>query len=428
MILNNIHKELGFKKYFNNTLWLFSERIIRMIISIVIGVMLTRYLNPIQFGTYSYVQSFVGLFILIANLGLDEILVREIVNDKFHTESLLNTALFLKLIGFLIMLIILTIFIYIFNFDINIKIYIYVIALSILFQSFNVIEFYLQAKIMGKHFSILSLISLLISSCLKIYFIYNKAPLISFFYLITLESLIITVLQIFVLKKKTNIILNPRLFSKKIAIYLLNNSWPLIFTGIVVSLYMKIDQIMIMDLLNSTAVGEYAAAVKISEAWYFIPTIIMTSLFPAILLAKQDNEKYIRRLRLIYKLMIIVSLLISIPMTFLSKNLINFLYGSEYENSGNILMIHIWSSIFVFIGVANSKWFIAENLQKYYIINTTFGAFLNIILNFIFIPKFGIVAAAWATLISYFFAAYFCLFIFNKTRPQFFFITKSLFN
>ena len=97
MIFKNIHKEVGFKKYFNNTLWLFSERIIRMIISIVIGIMLTRYLNPIQFGTYSYVQSFVGLFILIANLGLDEILVREIVNQKFHTEELLNTALFLKI-------------------------------------------------------------------------------------------------------------------------------------------------------------------------------------------------------------------------------------------------------------------------------------------------------------------------------------------
>jgi O-antigen/teichoic acid export membrane protein len=191
---------------------------------------------------------------------------------------------------------------------------------------------------------------------------------------------------------------------------------------------MKIDQIMIMDLLNSRAVGEYAAAVKISEAWYFIPTIIMTSLFPAILSAKNDHEKFTNRLKLIFKLMIIISLAISIPMTFLSKYLIILLYGNSYEPSGDVLMIHIWSSIFVFIGVANSKWFIAENLQKYYILNTTIGAILNIVLNYLFIPKYGIIAAAWATLISQFFAAYFCLFLFKITRNQLFFITKSLIN
>lgn len=413
--------------YFNNTLWLFSERITRMLLSIGIGILLTRYLNPNQFGTYSYVQSFIGLFILIANLGLDEILVREFVNQNFDSIKLINTAFFLKLIGFLLMILAITFILFSFNFRSELKTYIYIFSISIIFQSFNVIEAYLQAKVMGKQFSTLSLVCLIISSALKILFIYFKASLISFFILIIIDGIILALGQLYILKRLLNFSFKIQFFDKKIAIFLLKNSWPMIFTGVVVSLYMKIDQIMIMNLLNAKAVGEYAAAVKISESWYFIPTVLLTSLFPAILSSKKDYQKYLNRLKYLYKSMIIISLLISIIMTFFSNNLIFILYGSAYQNSGNVLMIHIWSSLFVFIGVANSKWFIAENLQKYYIINTTIGAILNIVLNYFLIEKYGIIAAAWATLISYFFAAYFCLFFFKKTRPQFFFITRSLF-
>ena len=124
--------------------------------------------------------------------------------------------------------------------------------------------------------------------------------------------------------------------------------------------------------------------------------------------------------------MVWISVAIAIPVTFLSDQIIELLYGSQYSEAGSVLMIHIWSGVFVFLAVANERWIICENLQKFLAINTIIAAIVNIGLNYILIPKFGIEGAAWATLISYCIAGYLCLLIWKKTRTSFINLTKSL--
>ena len=190
---------------------------------------------------------------------------------------------------------------------------------------------------------------------------------------------------------------------------------------------MKIDQVMIKVMLDSEAVGQYAAAVKLSEAWYFIPMVIASSLFPAIINSKKQSEVlYYARLQKLYDLMIWMAIAIAVPMTFISGWVVDLLYGAQYNEAASVLMIHIWASIFVFLGVASSKWLIIENLQGYAMINTIIGAITNILLNLLLINYFGIEGAAWATLISYFIAAYLCLSFFKSTRINFYKLSKSL--
>ena len=156
---------------------------------------------------------------------------------------------------------------------------------------------------------------------------------------------------------------------------------------------------MLGQMVGDEAVGIYSAAVRISEVWYFIPTMIVASVFPAILKARNSSEEqYYKKLQHLFDLMLWLSIGIALPMTFLSESVIKILFGETYLDASSILSIHIWASVFVFLGVASSKWFIAENRQILSFQRTTIGALANVILNFLFIPQFQAVGAATAGL------------------------------
>jgi len=408
----------GFMKYFKNTSWLLAEKILRMIVGLFVGIWVARYLGPEQFGLFSYAQSFVGLFIAVASLGLDGIIVRELVKEPQKENTLLSTAFMLKLIGAIITLIILAVAIDLTSNDDYTNKLIFIIASAVIFKSFNIIDFYFQAKVLSKYIVFSNILSLFLSSLLKIYLILIQASLEAFAWVVLFDSVVVALSYFYWYRRvKRDLFIFKFTFDFNLAKSLLKDSWPLILSGLVVSIYMKIDQVMIKEMLDSEAVGNYAAAVRLSEAWYFMPIVISSSLFPAIINAKKISEKlYYARLQKLYDLMVLMAISIALPMTFLSDWVVNFLYGKQYSEAGSILMIHIWAGVFVFLGVASSKWFVAENLQKYSFYRTFSGAIVNILLNFILIPKFGIKGAAVATLISQLVASY----IFNVFNHKLF--------
>jgi len=425
--LNSLKKHNGFMKYFKNTSWLLGEKILRMIIGLFIGIWIARYLGPEQFGVFSYAQSFVGLFIAISTLGLNGIIVRELVKDEEERDLLLGTAFVLKIIGAVAVLLILLVAINFTSNDRYINILIFIIASSTIFQSFNVIDFYFQSKVLSRYVVYANTISLLISSIIKIALLLNEAPLINFAWIILFDSVVLALGFIY-FYSKNDLSIRKWKFSTKMAYTLLKDSWPLILSGLVISLYMKIDQVMIKEMLNSEAVGQYAVAVDLSQAWYFLPMIISSSLFPAIINAKeQSKELYYERLQKLYTLMAWIAISIALPTVFISDWLIHLLYGEAYNQSGKVLIINIWAGVFVFLGVASSKWFIAENLQKYSFYRTLSGAFINIILNYILIPIYSIYGAAFATLISQAVASYLFNATNQKLRITFLLQTKAIF-
>jgi len=406
--IQNLQQHSGFMKYFKNTSWLFGEKILRMVVGLFVGIWVARYLGPEQFGLFSYAQSFVGLFTAIATLGLDGIVVRELVKDESRRDELIGTAFYLKLIGAIAVLIVLAVAIQFTSNDHYTNVLVFIIASATIFQAFNVVDMYFQAKVLSKYVVYANVISLFVSSIVKIVLILTDAPLLAFAWATLFDSVVLACGFIYFFLKTNNkytntpITLTNLTFKKETAVSLLKDSWLMAIAGAAILIYMKIDQVMIMEMTDAEAVGQYAVAVRISELWYFIPMVIASSLFPAIISAKKQSEKlYYERLQKLYDLMVWMAIAIALPMTFLSDWVIAVLYGEQYNRAGTVLMIHIWAGVFVFLSVANDKWFYIENKAGLLTIKVIIGAVSNIILNYILIPKYGINGAAVATIISY---------------------------
>ena len=416
----------SFKKYFVNTSWIFSEKVFRLAIGFFINIYIIRYLGPAQFGLLSYAISFVVLFSVIAALGLDNISVRELVKEPDKREELLGTAFFLRLYGAIVSLVLIGITVLIISESSYNKLLIFTIAFSTIFQAFNVIDFYFQSRILLKFSVYVRLFSLLITSILKLLLIIFHYGLFYFALVTTIETIIMAAGFVMVYRYNKLKIFHWN-FKKERALQLLSDSWPLILAGLVISVYMKIDQVMIKRMLTDSEAGFYAAAVKISEAWYFIPVAISTSLFPAIINAKKISEEfYLSRLQKLYDLLAWIAIGISIPVTFFSKDIIELLLGIDYLPSAPVMTIYIWAGVAVFLGVASGQFLINENMTKISFLRSFVGMIVNVILNLILIPKIGIVGSAFATLISYTLAT-FAIGFSGKTGKQLIMMLRSVF-
>lgn len=402
------------------------EKVFRLAIALTIGVLVTRYLGPEDFGIFSYAQSFVALFTAFSSLGLTDILVRELLKSKENHYELIGTTFWLQTLGSCFIMLCLSIYVLTNTDEPLTNQIILMVGTTTYFQSFAVITGYFNSEVKSRFAVIPAFLGVIISSLLKIYLIWQRAPLLYFVYVLVFDTLFLALGQIY-FYIQSNHTLRKWAFKWSTAKALMKDAWPLILSGIVISIYMKIDQVMIKELINNSAVGQYAAAVRLSEAWYFIPMIICTSLFPAILNAKAKSDQlYRQRMANLYDLMVFLGLVVVIPVVLLADWGIQFLYGSDFYQTASVLKIHIWAGVFVFLGVANQKWFISENLQAYNIACLGIGMLVNIVLNFILIPKFGIAGAAYATLASQFVASVLAPSFFSKTRFSFFMMIQSL--
>jgi O-antigen/teichoic acid export membrane protein len=409
----------GFRRYFANTSWMFAEQLLRMVAGLLVGIWVARYLGPEQFGVFSYAIAFASLFSSIAKLGLDGIVVRDLVREPDQRDIYLGTAFWLKLFGAFMMLGTVTLATQFTSSDRLTNLYILIISSGAIFQSFEVVDFYFQSKVLSKFVSICKITQLLLSSILKLYFIFTGADLF-WFVLVTLVDQLTLALSLYLAYRYQKLGSFYHCLDMTTAKQLLKDSWPLIFSGLVVMIYMRIDQVMIKEMLGEKEVGVYSAAVRLSEVWYFVPMIITSSLFPAIVSAKKVSEKlYYARLQRLYTTLVWMAVVVAVPTTFLSDWLVTLLYGEAYREAGRVLMINIWAGVFVSLGVASSSWLTSENLQQLALYRTLSGAITNIILNFLLIPIYGIAGAAVATLISYMAAALIFDVFHKKTRRLF---------
>lgn len=391
---------VGFRRYATNAAWLFIDKIFRIFSSVFIGIWVARHLGPSEFGMLSYAQSFVFIFSAFSTLGLDGIVVRELIKKRNEEHLILGSAFCLKLFASIFVVFFSTFISYITAND-NTQIFlVFIISCSTIFQSFNVIDFDYQSRVLSKYVAICSIASLFISNLFKVYLILNNGDVIDFSIVYSIEMLLFSFLLTYSYKRQAFQCLYKWRFHFGVARSLLKDSWPLVFTGALVSIYMKIDQVMINYILGEKSVGIYSAAVRISEAWYFFPVIITATAYPAIVKSRVDSFIYFSRIQNLYVLMFWLAFLISIPVSVFSKDIINLLYGSDYNEASKVLSVHMWGSVFVFLGVAFSSFLNSENLAKVALFRTLIGAAVNIILNFLFIPEYGVVGAAVATLVA----------------------------
>jgi O-antigen/teichoic acid export membrane protein len=417
----------AFQKYVKNTGWL----LVGKLLSLVVGFIIARYLGPYAFGDLSFADAFAALFAAVGTLGLDSFIIREIIQHPDKRDEILGTSLVMRLAAnaVLIPLAILTYLAFrqlsTNETEVSLALLIALCSSAALFKSFNIIDSYFQSQVASKYVVHVQNVCLLLTTGVKIALIYNHAPVLYFAGALVFDSAILAIGLLFIYKRK-QVNLHTWTFNWARAKSLIQQSWPLILTAVMISIYMKIDQVMLKSA-GSKIVGIYSAAARISESWYFIPVAIVTSVFPAIIHArKTDIERYHKRLQNLYDLLVGISLPVAILVSIFANQIIHLLYGNPYQGAGILLSIHIWSGIFVFLGSASSQFLLAEGFTLISFSRTAFGALVNVLLNLWLIPIYGALGASIATLIAYASATFFILAI-PHTRAQGVSMLKSLF-
>lgn len=407
-----------------NTGWLFADKIVRMGAGLLVGVWVARYLGPARFGLFNYALAFVALFSIIANLGLDSIVVRDLVHDPERRDETLGTAFFLKLsAGAATFVVTVCAILLLRPGEGTTHWLVGIIAAGTIFQAFDTVDFWFQAKVQSKYTVYAKNAAFLVATVLKVGMILLQAPLVAFAWAGLAETAC-GAAGLVIAYRRHGYLLRSWRATLALATGLLKDSWPLMLSGVVVMIYIKIDQVMLGEMLGNREVGVYSAAVRLSEVWYFIPMSITASVFPAIVQAKKSSEsEYYRRLNKLYLVMMWLSLAVAIPVTLFAGEIVELVFGQEYRNAAGALSINCWAGLFIFSGLVSNHWYLLENLNHLTLYRHVIGAGANIGLNLVLIPRYGVNGAATATLLTQFLTSY--LFdLFNKPT-RILFRTKS---
>lgn len=410
-----------------NTAWLLSDRLIRMGVGFFVGVWVARYLGPKDFGSYSYVLAYVSLFSVLASLGLDSIVIRNLVREPDKREELLGTAFFVKLASGVVMCSLAALTIGLINDQASIKLLVVIYSTSLIFQAFDSIDFWFQSQVQSKYTVYVKNFAFVVSACLKIVLIQHHASLVAFV-LVGVFEIALGAAGLLVIYWFNRRDLRKWKVSVQCAVSLLRESWPLVLAGFAITVYTRIDQLMIAQIMSVSDAGIYSVAVRVSEVWYSIPIAIVGSAYPYIVESKKVGEKlYYRRLQKMFTYLIAMSYLVAVPMTLIAKPLISELFGPQYGAAAPVLSVHIWTGVFVSLGVARSTWTNTEGLTSFAFQSTALGALVNAGANLVLIPRFGLIGAAVATLGSQILAALVTTALFPQTRQIFIMQLKALF-
>jgi polysaccharide transporter, PST family len=407
--------------------WLFFDRVLRMGVGMYVTLCIARYLGSSQFGTFNYATAFATIFLPVATLGLDVTVVHRLVNNTSSKGRILSTVFWLRCLGSLLSILLAVCGIFVFRHNDSITILLVaVLAVAGIFQPFDTIDIWFQSQLQSKYTVFAKNTAFILSALYRVILIQNQAPLMAFAVAGLIEAGLgaLGLAILFKIKGNSTRFLE---WDSSLAKKLIKEGFPLILSGLSVMIYVKIDQVMLGEMIGENAVGIYSAAARISEVWYFIPVAVASSVSPAIYAAKKIGEGvYYERIKHFIRSMFLMSIVIAVPMTFLSGYVIEALFGSEYIEAGPILSIHIWAAVFVFTGVATSPWFVAEELTSLSFQRTFLGCVTNVILNLLLIPYYQGIGSAIATVVSYAMSGFFAHVIYPSTRKLFLIQLKAL--
>jgi len=392
----------GFKKYFNNTGWLFVARGATFVTSFLTIAIVARYLGPENLGKLSYAQSFVAILSIFASLGIDQILYRDLSSYPEKEKEFLGTAIMSKFIFGIIAFSLAILISLLLHNEPLLTLLIGITAFTFLINPLGTIGILFQSRVQAKYSSQITIFLAFFIPALKLLVIFFDKGIIFFSLLLIIEATINTIWSLYIYINKLKQNPSDWRFRSPVFKQLMSDSWPFLLAGLFGYIYSRIDQIMLQHYLGSRSVGLYDVAVKLSNIWSFIPALIISSIFPALVNARKiDRLIYLKRYKSLTILITIITFVVTIFVFFTAKPLISLLFGTQFLESVLILKIYIWSGAIAIIGILVQQYLITENKGWIHLVMTLIGAVLNIALNLILIPRYGMTGAAVATLFSY---------------------------
>ena len=385
-----------------NTMWLLVDRIVRLGLGLYLNIRIARYLGPEQFGLLNYATAFVTLFIPVATLSLDSIVVRDLVREPQRKHETLGAVLALRIAAAVFTILLAVGLILLLRPDDGLVHWLVgVTAIGAIFQAFDTIDLWFQSQLQSRLTVWAKNSAFLLLTAVKLLMIKLGAPLIAFAWAASAELLAGAIGLIIAYQTQGNHLLCWRSSLQRIA-GLLRNCWPLALSGFAAYLQAKSDQVLVGDLIGDAELGQYSVALRLVEVLGFIPMVIQSSVAPAVTRAKtQGDDRYYQLLLNIYRLMFALFVATAAPLFFFSAQLVALLFGSEYAAAGALLPLFSVRLFFTNFGVAKNLFIVNNGLFKYSLVMTVAGAVANLALNYLLIPRYASPGAIAAMGVSF---------------------------
>lgn len=407
-------KELVKNKSFRNSMWILAERIYQMVINFVLTILTSRYLGPSNFGVLNYGATLFNIFLVFTKLGLDNIIANELIKHRDKEGTLIGTSLIMRITSATCSIIILTILVFVLQANSPIVIITSVIqSIALLFQAFNIFDYWFQSYYKSKYVSIAKAIAYTVMAGYKFWLLATGKDVIWFAASNVIDFFLIAVFLFIFYRQNRGQKLH---FDFSIGKKLLSQSHHFIISGIMVLIYTQIDKIMIGQMQDEYQLGLYSAALAICTLCNFIPEAILTSARPTIFTAKQANRHYLKKLKQTYALIFWVCVSMALAISVTSPLIIRIIYGEQYLEAIPTLCLLVWYVPLSQLGTARAIWIVSEGKNKYSKYYTFWGVVMNVSLNAVMIPFWGILGATIATIITELFTLFITPLFYKETR------------
>lgn len=414
-----------YNKVIKNASWIIICRIVQSLVALIIGMISARYLGPSNFGLLNYASSVVAFVVPLAQLGLRNVLVEEIISHPEREGKTLGTSLAMSVISSVFCMVGCAAFVSIANAGERDTLIVCILySISLVFQMTEMVQYWYQAKLLSKYTSITSLAAYTIVALYKVFLLVTGKNIYWFAISYALDFFIISAVLIILYYKLGNQKLS---FSFSLGKQLFTRSRYYIVSSMMVTIFSQTDKIMIKMMLGNAENGYYSTAIACAGMTGFVFAAMIDSLRPVIFESKKVNQKqFENNMSLLYSIIIYMGLAQSVVLTIFAKPIVTILYGEAYMAAVPLLQIITWYSAFAYMGSVRNIWMLAEEKQKYLWIINLSGAVLNVVGNFVLIPILGAAGAAVASVTTQFFTNFIFCIIIKPIRPTAVLIRKAM--
>ncbi|MBR4783372.1 MAG: flippase [Bacteroidaceae bacterium] len=394
------------RKIVNNLLWATGGKVINLVGSLVLGIIVARYLGAEQYGLMNYVISYAFLFQTLASFGLDSIEVREESAGKVPYTTIIGTAFWLKVLfgGVCILLSVGTAVV------MGESAYtIGLIALYscyIVFNSFIVIRNYFTSLVLNKYIVLSEIFRTFVGIAIKLTMWALDCSLTWFVAAFAFDYVLLAGGYISSYRHKIGR-LSEWKFSSSYARFMLKESFPLLLTNAAVIIYQRIDQVMIGNMVSKADVGYFSVAAKFVEAMIFVPTTIAHTISPVLVqLLGSNREAYEVKVQQYLNISVWISILCSVGVSLVAYWLVLYTFGTLYLPAVAILQVLAFKMASASVSAAAGTMIIVERLQKWVFFRDILGCIVCISLNWLLLPRYGAIAAAFVAIAANLAAGY----------------------
>lgn len=386
-----------------NAAWIIGCRVVESVLHLLITMLTSRYLGPSNYGVINYAASLISFVLPLMQLGIRNILIKEMIDAPEQRGTILGTGLCMNLVSSVLCVVGVTAYAWVANPDEPETVVVCLLySTCLVFEAVQILKYWFQEKLMSKYVSLSMLAAYVLVTVYQVLILVQNRNILWFAVTDSVKHMFTAVFLIILYRRFRGDELRVSWNTCK---RLLSGGKHYILSNMMVTVFAQTDKIMLKQMIGDAVNGYYSAAVNCANLTNFVFTAILDSARPSIFQSRQVSiGKFEKRITQLYTVIAAVSVVQCLGFTVFAPLIIRILYGTDYTPAIPLLQLVVWYTTVAHLGQVRDIWILAEGQQKVLWKLNLFGAISNIVLNLALIPLFGGTGAAIASLISQFIA------------------------